>query len=163
ENHRLAFRVLADSFYFLLGRGLLDDLRRIVMPQRLSEEEARRLVQAFDAFLEYEATKGHGQVDERAVAYMQSGRERSNLFRPSDCAGRLRDICARAPWDQRFSNDVSRDSDETDDIAGLIVQQPSLLTPQLDWLASPEAQSAERLGFALGRVDDTGECGRIIF
>jgi hypothetical protein len=162
ETHRLAFRALADNFYFLLGRGLLDDLRRIIKPQDLTGEEARRLVQAFDEFLEYEEAKGHGQVNERAVAYLQTLRDWRDLFRPSDFAGHLREICARTPWDQRFSQDASKERDETDDLAAQIVQRPPLLVPQLDWLASPEAQSAERLGFALGRVDDSEECGNLI-
>ena len=163
ENRRLAVRVLADSFYFLLRRGLLDDLRRMLTPQGFSEEEARRLVQIFDDFLEHEETKVNGQLEERAAAYLKNVREWSNLFRPSDFSGRLREICARSPWDQRFSQDLSKNRDETDDLAVLIVQQPTRLTSQLDWLASPEALSAERLGFAIGRADESGDCGRIIF
>ena len=108
ENRRLAVRVLADSFYFLLERGLLDDLRRMLTPQGFSEEEARRLVQIFDDFLEHEETKVNGQLEERAAAYLKNVREWSNLFRPSDFSGRLREICARSPWDRRLPRTLAK-------------------------------------------------------
>ena len=58
---------------------------------------------------------------------------------------------------------MTRDKDEPADLAASILQQPALLTAELDWLASPEAQSAERLGLALGQSDTPGNCGRMIF
>ncbi len=164
EHHRLAFQVLADSLYTLLGHGLADDLRRMVTPNNLAEDEARKVLQTTDDFLEHEQTRRHApQVNERAVAYIRSVQEWSNLFRPTDFVGRLRSVCSREPWDQRFAQDLSKDKDETDDLAASIVQQPPLLIDQLDWLACPEAQSAERLGFALGRIDMIGDAGRMIF
>ena len=163
EHHRFAFNVLVDSLYFLLGRGLLEDLRRMVPPGSLIEDETRKLLQVIEDFLEHEQTRGHARVNERAVAYIRGVQEWSDLFRPTDFVGKLREVCARSLWDQRFSRDVSRDRDETDDLAALVVQQPGLLAPELDWLASPEAESAERFGFALGRIDTTGNCGRMIF
>src|SRR5262249_51593612 len=103
EHHRLAFKVLADSLFHLLGLGLAEDLRRIVTPDVIAEDETRKLLQIVDDFLEREETRGHAQGNEGAVAYIQSVREWSNLFRRTDFSGRLRDVCARAPWDQRFS------------------------------------------------------------
>ncbi len=163
EHHRLAFQVLVESLPQLLHSGLADDLRRLVTPQSLTEEEARKLLQTVDHFLEHEQISGHAQVNELVVAYLANVREWSNLFRPTDFIGRLRSVCARSPWDERFARDISKDKDEVDDLAASIVRQPALLADQLDWLASPEAQSAERLGFALGRIDVTGNCGRMIF
>jgi hypothetical protein len=163
ELHRLAFDAIAQSLYHLLYVGVAEELRWTLTRQSVDEEEARKLLQILDSFLERQHTDGHATVNERALDYIRGVQEWSDQFRRTDFGGRLREVCARAPWDQRFSQDASRDRDETDELADLIVKQPSLLTSELDWLASPEAQSAERLGFALGRIDGVGDCGQMIF
>jgi hypothetical protein len=162
-HHRLAFKAVAGSIFHLLGVGLAEDLRRTVTPESISEDEARTLLQVVDDFLEKQETTQGAQASGVVVAYIQSVREWSNLFRRTDFSGKLREVCARTPWDHRFSQDASRDRDETDELAAQILRKPSLLASQLDWLASPEAQSAERLGFALGRIDAASTCGRMIF
>src|SRR5207247_7152422 len=118
-------------------------LGRLITPQNLTEDEARKLLQIVDEFLERQQATARAQLNERAAAYIQSVQQWSEIFRPTDFAGKLRSVCARDLWDDRFARDVSTGKDETDDLAALIVQQPALLASQLDWLASPEAQSAE--------------------
>ena len=44
-----------------------------------------------------------------------------------------------------------------------IALRPALLQAHLDWLASNEARSAERLGFAIGKTDKDFTCGPPIF
>lgn len=164
EHHRLAFQVLAASLYTLLGHGLADDLRRLITPDRIAEHESRQLLQTVDHFLQQERSRKHApKVSEHVLAYLRGVQDWSNLFRPTDFAGRLRSVCARDPWDQGFAHDLDKQKDETDELASLILQDPPILAAQLDWLASPEAQSAERLGFALGRIDATGSIGHMIF
>jgi hypothetical protein len=163
EHHRLAFQTLVDSLFFLLRRGLADELARIITPQSVDQDEGRKVLQIVDEFLEREERVDHAQANERAVAYIQSVRAWSNLFRPTDFTGRLRGVCARSPWDRRFDRDLSKEQDEIAHLAASIVQQPQLLAAELDWLVSPEAQSAERLGVAIGAIDGAGHCGRMIF
>ena len=69
----------------------------------------------------------------------------------------------RDPWDTRFADDPQTQRDETDELAEQIRSESSRLVPHLDWLASHEARSAERLGFALGRIDEGFVCGQMIF
>ena len=48
-------------------------------------------------------------------------------------------------------------------MAAQIQSDPSRLVRHLDWLAGHEARSAERLGFALGRIDEGFVFGEMIF
>lgn len=121
EHHRFAFKVLVESLYFVLERGLADDLARIVTPESIAEDESRRLVQAIDDFLEHEETRGSATHDGHA-AYLRNVREWSKLFRPNDFVGRLRSVCARAPWDQRFVRDPSKEKDDMDDLGAMIAR-----------------------------------------
>jgi hypothetical protein len=162
ERHRLAFKVLSGCLYLMLKIGLADELRRIATPEILADDEARKLLQIVDDFLEQEGTSRTGEVDERTAAYKASIEEWGNKFRRTDFSGRLREVCAREPWDQRFAQDATKDRDETDNLAAVILNQPTLLSAEMDWLASPDAQSAERLGFAIGRIDEVGDCGHQI-
>jgi hypothetical protein len=162
-HHSLAFGVLTHNLSFLLHTGLADDLRRIVDPINLHEDENRKLLQAIEGFLERQRLRDNGKINEQAANYLKSVQEWSDRFRPTDFSGKLREVCAREPWDERFSDNPKAGQDEADHLACEIIHRPDLLSPQLDWLGSPEAQSAERLGFALGRADLVGECGRLIF
>ena len=163
DHHQLAFSVLANNLYFLLFAGMLDDLQQVITPGSVSDREARKLLETINEFTDHQGKGGRGQVDERAKEYVERVHEWSRVFRPTDFSGRLRSVFARSPWDQRFAQDVTKDRDDGDDIASLLAQTPSLLARELDWLATPEAQSADRLGFALARVDEKMACGRLIF
>src|SRR5262249_8651016 len=90
-----------------------------------------------DDFLEHEQEMVRAQANERAVAYIRNVQEWTNLFQPSDFAGWLRSVCARAIWDKRFARDISKEKDETDELSALIVQKPNLLAAQLDCWPSP--------------------------
>jgi hypothetical protein len=162
-HHSLAFDVVVHNVDFLLFVGLVDDLRRIVDPKNLSEVENRMLLQGLEKFLARQRLGENGKTNERAASYLEGVQEWSGSFRPTDFSGRLREVCAREPWDQRFSDNPKAGRDEADQLACEIIQRPELLVLQLDWLASPEAHSAQRLGFALGRTDLSGECGILIF
>ena len=70
---------------------------------------------------------------------------------------------SRDPWDRRFADDPRTGRDEAGELAAQIEREPSRLLPHLDWLASDEARSAERLGLALGRIDEGEACGAMIF
>ena len=161
ELRQMAFNVLVKSFNFLLRDGLFEDLRRIVTPDRITEDEARKLLLTIDDFLERERLRGRTAINDRAFAYLQGVQEWRHLFRPSSFSGRLRNVCARPLWFQHFSQEAIKD--EVDALASMILKDPSLLTPELDWLATPDAPSAELLGFSLGRIDESGGCGRTIF
>lgn len=160
---RLAFDVLADRASFILSHGLCDELREILDPQRLSEDEIRRLLNKVDKFLGVEEQTGRAKANERASAYIRKVRDWIETFRPSDFDGRLRSLFSRDPWDRRFTEDPQTQGDETDELALQIIREPTRLHAHLDWLATAEARSAERLGVALGSGDESFACGEMIF
>ncbi len=163
DRRTLAVDGIVDHMDFLLRGGFLDEITPVLATSTLDEGEVRRLVNAVDEFLASEEQIGRDRVNEHAVRYIQGIRRWVDSIRPSDFDGRLRSICARDPWDKRFADEPQTRSDETDALAVPILSDPSLLLPHLDWLASYEARSAERLGFALGRIDERFSCGEMIF
>src|SRR5207245_1353962 len=127
-----------------------------------TEDEARKLLLSLEEFLSIRQFKPHAQ----SATGLSHGLGRvfawTNQFRSNDFRGQLRELCARSPWDRRFDGDNTEAKNELADLASAIIKRPSLLTAELDWLASAEAQSAEMLGFALGKIDEVGNCGKLI-
>jgi hypothetical protein len=163
DRRALAFDVLLGHLDFLLRGGFLDELAEIIARIRLEDSEARRLVNAVDRFLELEGQVGPPHDGGSVPHWTEPIRRWADSFRPSDLDGRLRSVCSREPWDGRFADDPRTRRDDADELAEQIVREPSRLVTHLDWLASPEARSAERLGFALGRTDDREVSGELIF
>jgi hypothetical protein len=163
DHRSLAFGVLVDHLDSLLGGGFLDEIARVLTASALEDGEVRRLVNAVDKFLEFEQQIGRDRANEQANRYIQEVRRWVDSIRPSDFDGKLRSVCARDPWDQRLlAQDLRTQDDEADELAAQIRSDPSRLLPHLDWLAGSEARSAERLGFALGRIDESYACGTMI-
>jgi hypothetical protein len=162
DRRRLAFDVLSDGVTALLHRRLLEDLAAVLTPDRLTEEEARRLLNEVDRFLQIRDAPRR-VVREKEQCYLDRVRCWIDGFRPARFDALLRSICSREPWDERFSRDPAMQRDEMDDLAEQIVREPSRLRSHLDWLTMPEAQSAQRLGFALGRADQELACGTMLF
>ena len=163
NHHRLAFNVLMNNISFLLLKGLFPDLQRTLAREHLAQNEVRRLINEVDDHLEFvDETKRNGN-SQSAAEYTQGIRDWIDSFRPTDLDGRLRSVCSREPWDKRFSSQPSNQRDETDELASEILAQPLHLQRHLDWLATPEAQSAERLAFAVGKADTDLKCAKMIF
>jgi hypothetical protein len=163
DRRSLAFNLLVEHIGTVLREGFLDETARLLTPASLRADEARRLVNAVDEFLAFEEQIGRDRSSEQAVRYIQKVCCWANTLRPSDFDGKLRSVCARDPWDNRFAKDARNQSDEIDELANQIRLNPSRLLPHLDWLASHEARSAERLGFSLGRIDENFASGEAIF
>jgi hypothetical protein len=159
DRRAFAFDVLVDHIDFILRQGLLGEISTIIRPGAIGEEESRRLLHAVEEFLSFERQYRRDRLEDPCFQAVASWIE---TFRPSDFDGTLRSVCSRDLWDDRFANDPSKERDETDDLAEQIRANPSRLIPHLDWLAGHEARSAERLGFALGRIDETDVCGKTI-
>jgi hypothetical protein len=162
EHKQLAFEAIVKSAWFLLHHGVLSDLSDLVTSQLLTDEQRRALANEVDRFLEVQESTGRATVNERAREYVDGVRVWIDEFRPSTFDGKLRSICARTPWDRRFASDPTKERDELDDVADAIVAEPSLLCPHLDWLSTPEAQAAERLGVTIGRADRDERCAAAI-
>lgn len=154
DRRALAFDVLVHHMDFLLKNGFLGEIAGVFAPSSLQESEARGLLNAVDRFLGFAEQIGHDRVDVRRWV---------DSIRPSDFDGKLRAVCARKPWDKRFADDPQTQSDEADVLAAQVQADPSRLLRHLDWLAGHEARSAERLGFALGRIDEGFAFGEMIF
>ena len=163
SRRRMAFDVLVSSIQFLLHKGILDSIARMFRPQSLESDEARTLVNAVDGFIELHRKRRWERPDNGNPSYLQRVSDWIDAFRPSDFDGRLRSVCSREPWDDRFSDDPRTKRDEIDGLAAQIIQDEVLLQPHLDWLATPEAQSAERLGFAIARADEISSCLETVF
>jgi hypothetical protein len=163
DRRSLAFELLVDHMDFFLTGVFLDEITKVLTSSALQEDEARKLLNAVDEFLAFQEESGGDRINERAIRYIQEVRHWANSFRPSEFDGKLRSVCARDPWDKRFANDPRTERDEADELAAQIQLDPLCLLPHVDWLASHEARSAERLGFALGRIDDSFACGKMIF
>jgi hypothetical protein len=161
-HRRMAVDVLVSHVSFLLYHRLLGELSAVLTPQRLDEDEVRKLVNAVDRFLQVHE-EGNRAIEESDQRYLQQVRAWINTLRPSNFDGRLRSVCTRQPWDRRFADDPRTQHDEMDELAREILSEPTCLRPHLDWLASREATSAERLGFAIGRRDEQFVCGGMIF
>jgi hypothetical protein len=162
DHRRLAFDVVCDGVTALLHRRLLEDLAAVLTPDRLTEEEARCLLNKVDRFLQIRDAPRR-VVSEKEQCFLDRVRRWIDGFRPARFDALLRSICSREPWDERFSHDPATQRDEMDDLAEHIVREPSRLRSHLDWLTMPEAQSAQRLGFALGRADQELACGTLLF
>ncbi len=160
--HDLAFDVVVDSVYFLLAKDLIDDLAETLPRDRLTEREVIRLLHAVDRYLEAQENLGLSKSDSRVAEKVQRVTEWIQVFRPSDFDGRLRSVCSREPWDGRFSSDPLSNPDEITGLAKEILADTSRLQRHLDWLGSREAQSAERLGFSIGGLDEELNCARMI-
>lgn len=158
HRHQFAFDVLANAVFFLLSKGLLRELEKIVVAKHLSEDETRRLLNEVDHYLEIK-TETRSATSE----HINEVQKWIDSFRPTDFDGRLRSVCARDPWDRRFASDMSTERDESNELADMILKEPSRLESHLDWLATNEAKAAERLAFALGRIDRDFACADMIF
>jgi hypothetical protein len=163
DRRPLAFDLLVDHMHFLLIGSFLGEIATVLSSSALLEDEARKLLNAVDKFVALQEEFGDGRANERAIRYIQEVRRWANSFRPSDFDGKLRSVCARDRWDKRFANDPRTQRDEADELAAQIRMDPLRLLAHLDWLAGHEARSAERLGFALGRIDESFACGKMIF
>ncbi len=161
-RRELAVHTLIRRIIFLVRKGLLGVLMDVLRPDRLSVDESAQLLRELDRFLEATLTLEPERIDEKRP-YAAKLREWLALFRRSDLDGRLRELCAREPWDRRFAYERAATTDEMDVLAGEIVQNPRRLEPHLEWLGTAEATSAERLGFAVARLDDSFICAELIF
>lgn len=162
EHRHLAFDVVTAKVFFLLDHGFLEELTLILRSIRVCDEETRKLVNAVDEFIET-WEDAHRAVTPQAQEYHEKVRKWADSFRPIDFDGRLRSVCVRDPWDHRFAERIHTEPDEMDELAEKILNEPLMLFPHFEWLASPEARSTERLGFAIGRRDEKFVCGRDIF
>lgn len=159
----LALGVLVEHMSFLLSTGVLDELTEVITPGGLAEVELRSLVAAVDEFLKFAERSGQERANEQVVGYVQKVHRWVDSLRPSDFDGKLRSVCAKDPWIDQFNENPRSQIDEVDDLAEQIRVNPLRLAPHLDWLASAEARSAERLGFSLGKVDKPFACAEAIF
>jgi hypothetical protein len=163
-HHReLAFDAIANSVYFLLAKGLVDDLAQTLRRDCLTDSEAMRVLHAVDRYLETQENLGKSKSDPDIAEKIRRVTEWIQAFRPSDFDGQLRSVCSREPWDRRFSNDPKGDRDEVSQLARQIIADRSRLHVHLEWLGTREAPSAERLGFGVGRIDEQSVCARMIF
>lgn len=164
EHHSLAFHVISRCLYYLIQRGLFEELRRTLTLDSLTDEEARKLLHEIQNVLAHQHPSVQAQPESDYARYLKTVREWSNQFRPNSFSGRLRDACSLSLWERRFILEGRTEVDnEFSELGTAIVEQPSLLLTELDWLATAEARSAELLGFAVGKIDAAGDCGRMIF
>jgi len=161
-RRRLAGETITSRLHFLLYHKMLEQVKASYASIEIESSQAIAIVKSVDDFLERETETGHADANEQARAYLALVHQWVDSLRPVDFDGRLRTVCSRDPWDQRFSTDLATERDETDDLASEIVAAPSRLEPHLDWLASDEAVAGHRLGFAIGRLDDSFVVGRSI-
>jgi len=159
----LAFDAIVNSVYFLLAKGLADDIAETLSRDRLTDDEAIRVLHAADRYLEAQEHLGKSKADRQLAEKLQRVTQWKESFQPSDFDGQLKSICSREPWDRRFSTDPKSQSDEIGVLAKQIIAEPSRLYSQLPWLGTREALSAERLGFAVGQIDEKSVCASMIF
>jgi hypothetical protein len=163
DRRSLAFDMLVDHMHFLLTGRFFEEIARALMSSELQEDEARKLLNAVDEVLTLQEEYGGGRANALTIRDIQDVRRWASSFRPSDFDGKLRSVCARSFWDRRFAQDPRTQRDEADELAAQIRLDPLRLLAHLNWLASHEARSAEWLGFALGRIDESFVCGKMIF
>jgi hypothetical protein len=162
-QRQFAIDTLLNGANHLLHRGLCDELAQSLAVSQLSETEVRKLLRTIDEFIHLQEETGKEEANDKMRSYVKRVRAWAASLRPSDFDGVLRSVLSRDPWDDRFRNDRGAETDELSQLVAQILAKPDLLAAHLDWLASPEAASAERLGFALGRVDEQFSCGRMIW
>jgi hypothetical protein len=162
-RRRHAVQTLLNGANYLLYRGLCDDLAQALLVNKLSDEEVRRLLKTIDQYIHLQEETGKANANDRMRSYVAMVRTWADSLRPRDFDGKLRNVVARNPWDDRFAKDPRTETDEISDLASEILTTPVLLSPHLDWLASPEAASVERLGFALALRDDAFSTGRLVW
>ena len=166
ERHRLAFGVIAQSVPHLLRRGLLEELKKVCYAAVPSPR--RSLVNCFISLkICWHAIKIGRRFSQGLLATITQKSASGALFFGqrtfADGFGRL--VRARSP----FGTDgfiPSRPTTRTISTiwpSSILREPAAFLQPNLDWLAGPEAQAVERLGFALGQFDVAEDCGRMIF
>lgn len=143
-----ALRYVCRKLLYYCQIGLADTVIEFASIADLTPEERVLFLHAAESCQDFlhRSPPGADSEWEKINSWVES-------LRPSDFSGRLRDICSREFWDSRFTDSSSAGAGELMTLAIEILKNQSLLSNELDWLDSPEALSAERLGAALGKED----------
>ncbi len=159
SHHRdLAVRYVAKCFQYYYRKGLLDLVIDFTKTANLVREEQVQFLHAAETCLGYAE-----RSNQPAGAELEKLRTWAEVLRPNDFSGRLRDVCSRNFWDARFTDKDGKGTDEIASLVTAIMPNPELLTNELEWLNSPEALSAERLGREIGRMDVAFRFSEILF
>jgi hypothetical protein len=158
----------------LLIGGFIDEAQAIIGDGRLPDALLTAVVSELEQFLEVfcKQTGANRNTDEsRAETSNGAGNSRAKIappelearvrawrqsLIPQDLHGRIVEIIGQEFWHQRVSGDRLTWDRAVRELAEAILKSPAVLNRELGWLCSPEAQSAFRLGQALGEIDETG-------
>jgi hypothetical protein len=129
-----------------LNRGYFDVVHQLAIVNTNRSNSAEFLAQ-IDLFLEHDITDS----DESADKYITDIQALRKQLIGSDFRSLLTYQVGSSPWTTRKFDDHWKV--ELRFLAEYAVSEPAELLAELDWLLSPEAQSAAQFGEALGHVD----------
>jgi hypothetical protein len=126
-------------------------LRRHPLPERF----LGAWLEEIDNFLQYEGGDPN-EASEEHLIYCNRVKEWQSSLLPGDFNGRLRGVVGKDIWHHSTREDILHRDSEIDPLVGEVIENPSLLEANLDYLTSPEARSASTFGVLLGRRDPSG-------
>ncbi|MBC7821106.1 MAG: hypothetical protein IAG10_29825, partial [Planctomycetaceae bacterium] len=147
--------ILLESLSRMIEYGLHNEMRELFDQIDLSKPERVRLfhvLREHSAFRKSNRQSVSNNDEDAAVAQWLDS------IRPMDFSSQIHELCCRDPWDECFGAVLGSDIEE---IVQRAIAQPELLIPVLEWMDTPEAQAANRLGFAIAVRDEEDSLVRI--
>jgi len=153
-----ARQVVIDSARALLLFRYLLQLKEILPHSTLDDETRIQTINSVEDFLRFECAE---TSDRRpSNEYIEQVREWRAQLTPSDFHGRLVVLVGADPWHQHERENWKSDLAS---LATQVIENPHLLTEEIEWLCSPTARSAAYLGDELGREDGAGALVDLVF
>jgi len=131
---------------------MLDQCIRLLTSTPLSDVESTKAIDAIDEFLAFECNLDLTNV-RPPVDYFQRVRDLRSSLAPEGIHGRVVCAVARSPWGRRNLSIDAEWRSECAQLAGELLSSPAVFATELDWLMSPDAQSAELFGREIGLLD----------
>ena len=155
------FDAIYNSLDWLIYRGVGEVAQRIVSASRLSDSNRRRLYNLLTEYvrMNFEARELNTLSASEVISFLTSWAEE---LAPKSLGEQMRSLIACDSWDERFNPEMKGDRGVLTEIAEEFILHPQLLEAEFGWLASDEAQSIRRLGYALGQLDTASTLATLI-
>jgi hypothetical protein len=138
-----------------LAWGQLDRLDVMLRHHPIPQRFLGAWLEEIDDFFQYEGGDRTAAPQEYLNYCDRVEAWRASLL-PSEFGGRLRGILGKDLWHHSIREDMWNQESEIAPLVEEVLRSPSLFEANLDYLTSPEAQSASTFGVLLGRRDDSG-------
>ncbi|PYK96183.1 MAG: hypothetical protein DME19_20545 [Verrucomicrobia bacterium] len=145
-----ALATVVEHTSWFLRSGLLDELRMLLRPERISVNILPTILAGIDLFVRFDALDGESKIPK---AYCAQVIEWKKTLVPNDFHSKLVSLIGRPSYDFLEEPEAKEWRSKLADLALELSNSPSLTESELPWLMSEEAKSAGELGIELGKID----------